>query len=141
MDDLGGFRLLRASPAGTAVLTLGPNDTTLPAEQPYFTIALRAADPPQASERDRFALRALAVFVGRPDLRVVSSRPSPHRWRAGPRDRRRKPRRAHRRRVHAVQWLRFGSSGFVQMFGIARKDQWTAVLPRMRTLRDGFGLR
>ena len=40
-----------------------------------------------------------------------------------------------------VQWLRFGTSGFVQMFGTARKDQWAAVLPRMRTLRDGFGLR
>ena len=34
LDDLGGFRLLRASPDGTAVLTFGPNDTTLPAEQP-----------------------------------------------------------------------------------------------------------
>ena len=30
LGDLGGFRLLRASPDGTAVLTLGPNDTTLP---------------------------------------------------------------------------------------------------------------
>ena len=38
----------------------------------------------------------------------------------------------------SVQWLLFGSSGFVQMFGIARKDQWAEALPRMRTLRDGF---
>ena len=37
-----------------------------------------------------------------------------------------------------VQWLRFGSGGLVQMFGIARKDQWAGVLPRMRALRDGF---
>ena len=37
-----------------------------------------------------------------------------------------------------VQWLRFGSGGLVQMFGIARKDQWADVLPRMRALRDGF---
>ena len=36
-----------------------------------------------------------------------------------------------------VQWLRFGG-GVVQMFGIARRDQWDAVLPRMRALRDGF---
>jgi len=40
-----------------------------------------------------------------------------------------------------VQWLRFGTSGFVQMFGTARKDQWATVLPRMRTLRDGFAPR
>jgi hypothetical protein len=38
-----------------------------------------------------------------------------------------------------VQWLRFGAGGTVQMFGMARKDQWADVLPRMRALRDGFG--
>jgi hypothetical protein len=141
LEDLGGFRLLRASPAGTAVLTLGPNDTTLPAEQPYFTIALRAAEVPSTSERDRFALRALAVFVGRPDLRVVSAGPvrfggePGHEIVAESRDARTGD------EFMLVQWLRFGTSGFVQMFGTARKDQWTAVLPRMRTLRDGFGLR
>ncbi|MEA2928769.1 MAG: hypothetical protein QOG38_1197, partial [Hyphomicrobiales bacterium] len=37
-----------------------------------------------------------------------------------------------------VQWLRFGTGGYVQMFGVARKDQWTDVLPRMRALRDGL---
>ena len=141
LEDLGGFRLLRASPAGTAVLTLGPNDTTLPAEQPYFTIALRAAEPPQATERDRFALRALTAFVGRPDVRLVNSsqvrfggEPG-HEIVAESRD----PRTGDE--FMLVQWLRFGTSGFVQMFGTARKDQWTAVLPRMRTLRDGFAPR
>ena len=141
LEDLGGFRLLRASPAGTAVLTLGPNDTTLPAEQPYFTIALRAAEPPQATERDRFALRALTAFVGRPDLRVVNSSQvrfggeQGHEIVAESRD----PRTGDE--FMLVQWLRFGTSGFVQMFGTARRDQWAAVLPRMRTLRDGFAPR
>jgi hypothetical protein len=141
LDDLGGFRLLRASPAGTAVLTLGPNDTTLPAEQPYFTIALRAAEMPQTPERDQFALRALTLFIGRPDVRLVSSGPvriggeQGHEIVAESRD----PRTGDE--FMLVQWLRFGTSGFVQMFGTARRDQWTAVLPRMRTLRDGFALR
>jgi hypothetical protein len=141
LEDLGGFRLLRASPAGTAVLTLGPNDTTLPAEQPYFTIALRAAELPQAAERDRFALRALTAFVGRPDLRLVHSSQVRfggelgHEIVAESRDARTGD------EFMLVQWLRFGTSGFVQMFGTARRDQWTAVLPRMRTLRDGFAPR
>jgi hypothetical protein len=141
LGDLGGFRLLRASPAGTAVLTLGPNDTTLPAEQPYFTIALRGAEPPQAAERDRFALRALTAFVGRPDLRVVNSSQVRFSGELGHEI------VAESRDPHTgdefmlVQWLRFGSSGFVQMFGTARKDQWPAVLARMRMLRDGFAPR
>ena len=40
-----------------------------------------------------------------------------------------------------VQWLRFGSGGVVQMFGMARKDRWDAIFPRMRALRDGFAPR
>jgi len=39
-----------------------------------------------------------------------------------------------------VQWLRFNPA-VVQMFGIARLDQWEKVLPHMRAVRDGFGTR
>jgi hypothetical protein len=46
LGELSGFRLMRASPDGTAVMTLGPQDTSLPAEQPYFMIAPRAVEPP-----------------------------------------------------------------------------------------------
>jgi hypothetical protein len=138
LADLGGFRLLRTSPDGTAVLTLGPNDTTLPAEQPYFMVAPRAAEPPAAAERDRFAQRALMAFVNRPDLNIVTSEQvriggAPgHQIIAASKDERTGD------DLVLVQWLRFGGS-VVQMFGIARRDRWDAVLPRMRALRDGFG--
>lgn len=141
LGELGGFRLLRAMPDGTAVFTLGPNDTTLPVEQPYFLIAPRAVEPPPASERDVFARRALATFVNRPDLRVVSSEPlrigegQAHELIAESEDDRTKE------ALMMVQWLRFGTRGLTQMFGIARKDQWTDVLPRMRALGDGFAPR
>jgi hypothetical protein len=137
LGDLGGFRLLRTSPDGTAVLTLGPNDTTLPAEQPYFMMTPRAVEPPQAPERDRFAQRMLLIFVSNPDLRIVSSEPvriaggQGHEIIAETKD------KATGDDLVIVQWLRFGA-GVTQMFGIARKDQWTDVLPRMRALRDGF---
>ena len=137
LADLGGFRLLRATPDGTAVLTFGPNDTTLPAEQPYFMVAPRAVEPPQPAERDRFAQRALMGFVNRPDLRIVTSEqlriggaPGHQIIAVGKDDRSGDD-------LVLVQWLRFGS-GVLQMFGIARRDQWDAVLPRMRALRDGF---
>ena len=137
LAELGGFRLLRATPDGTAVLTLGPNDTTLPAEQPYFMVAPRAAEPPQPAERDRFAQRALMAFVNRPNLRIVTSEQlriggvPGHQIVAVSKDERTGD------DLVLVQWLRF-SGGVVQMFGIARRDQWDAVLPRMRALRDGF---
>ncbi len=136
LSDLGGFRLLRAQGDGTAVLTLGPNDTTLPVEQPYFLIAPRAVEAPQAAERDRFAQRAL----NRPELRIVSSETiriggaQGHEVVAESEDDRTKD------PLMIVQWLRLGD-GVVQMFGIARKDQWADVLPRMRAVRDGFAPR
>jgi hypothetical protein len=40
-----------------------------------------------------------------------------------------------------VQWLRFGTNGFVQMFGMARKDHWADAFPRMRAVRDGVAQR
>ena len=140
LGDLGGFRMLRATPDGTAVLTFGPNDTTLPAEQPYFLMtAVRAAEPPQAAERDLFARRVLMRFMNRPDLDIVSSEQIRFGNAQGHEiiaesidDRTKDP-------LMMVQWLRFGAGGTVQMFGMARKDQWADVLPRMRALRDGFG--
>lgn len=138
LGDLGGFHFMRATADGTAVLTLGPNDTPLPVEQPYFVVTLRAAEMPPSSEYDSFARRALAEFARGPD-RVVSSETiriggaAGHEIIAESRDQQTGD------ALMMVQWLRFGTAGFVQMFGVARKDRWAEVLPRMRAIRDGFG--
>ena len=138
LSDLGGFRLLRATPDGVAVLTLGDKDTTLPVQQPYFLIAPRTVEVPPIAERPMFAQRALMSFVNRPDLRIVNSEPvriggAPgHEVIAESKD------EASGEDLMTVQWLRWGTAGVVQLFGIARKDQWATVLPRMRALRDGL---
>ncbi len=43
--------------------------------------------------------------------------------------------------VMVVQWLRFGSGGFMQMIGVGPADTWTSVLSRLRTVRDSVELR
>ncbi len=40
-----------------------------------------------------------------------------------------------------VQWLRFGSGGYLQMVGIAPADAWTGTLARLRTVRDSVELK
>jgi hypothetical protein len=35
-----------------------------------------------------------------------------------------------------VQWLRFGSGGFLRMIGVARADTWTEMFGRLRSVRD-----
>ncbi len=43
--------------------------------------------------------------------------------------------------IRVVQWLRFGSGGYLQMVGIARADAWTGVLARLRAVRDSVELK
>ena len=43
--------------------------------------------------------------------------------------------------VRVVQWLRFGSGGFMQMIGVGAADKWTSVLARLRTVRDSVELK
>lgn len=43
--------------------------------------------------------------------------------------------------VMVVQWLRFGSGGFLQMIGVAPAAHWTGVLARLRTIRDSIELK
>ena len=136
--DLGGFRLLRASPEGLAVMTFGPADTSLPAEQPYVMVAIRSAEIPAAAQQESFARGALAPFVSMGEFRVTRSGP----LRIGGRPGQEIVGEARDTRAEVdlmvVQWLRFGASGHVQMLGMARKNQWDAVFPRMRTLRDAI---
>jgi hypothetical protein len=136
LGDLGGFHLMRATPSGTAVLTFGPNDTPLPVEQPYFMIVRQSLRPP-AAEHENFARRVFAEFSNGGN-RVVSSEAiriggeAGHQIIAESKDERTGD------ELVTVQWMRFGD-GTVQMVGIVRKDQWDAVLPRMRAVRDGLG--
>ena len=138
LDDLGGFRPLRTNPDGTAVLTLGPADTTLPAEQPYFMIARRAIESPQPADRERFAQGLMADFLNRPNVRIVNAEAMRIGGAPGYQIIAIGKDAQTGDELAMVQWLRFGP-GVVQMFGITRLDRWEAVLPRMRAVRDGFG--
>jgi hypothetical protein len=135
--DLAGFRLVQAIPGGTAILTSGPSDATIASSQPFFMIQL-AASAPGPAERDSFARRLLAATAGFDQLRYVASGPTHlgtqqgHETIAEGKD----PKNGVE--LSFVQWLRFGSTGYMRMIGIARRDVWAEAFPRMRTLRDGI---
>jgi hypothetical protein len=138
LADLGGFHLVRATPNGMATLTFGPNDTPLPVEQPYFMVVWQSLRPPPA-EYENFARRAFAEFsngggrITSSEAIRIAGEPG-HQLIAESKDTRTGD------ELVTVQWMRF-SDGTVQMIGIARKDQWEAVLPRMRAVRDGLGVK
>lgn len=137
LADLGGFHVMRATPNGHAVLTLGADDTPLPVEQPYFMVVGYSLNVPAASH-ENFARTLIAQFnAGGAEY----AGPEPLRIGGAPGNQiiiERKDERTGDMLV-TIQWMRFAPSGYVQMVGIARKDQWPDALPRMRAIRDGFG--
>jgi hypothetical protein len=135
--DLAGFRLVQAIPGGTAVLTSGPSEATIAAQQPFFMVQM-AASVPAPAERESFARRMLAATIGFDQFRVVQSGPmhfgaqQGHELIAEGKD----PKNGVE--LTFAQWLRFGSPGYMRMLGIARRDVWAEAFPRMRALRDGI---
>jgi len=39
--------------------------------------------------------------------------------------------------VTLVQWVRFGSGGFLRVVGVTSKENWDALFTRFRAIRDG----
>jgi hypothetical protein len=130
---------LQANPNGLALLTDGPEDTTRPAEQPNLVILARPAEPPKTADQDRFARRALADFTDPNRFRLISSEPI--RIGGG---------QGHEilgeaadgdSELTVIQWLRFGATSTLQMVGASRKEQWSAIFPRLRAIRDSIAAR
>jgi len=141
LSELAGFHILQSSPDGTVVLTAGASDTTLPVNQPYFSVTMRPGEIPQVAEEDSFARRELVPFVNPATFHLAQSttmRIGGQRGREIVGDTVDSESGVE---LQVVQWLLFGSDQYVQMLGYARKDGWQSTFPRMRAIRDGFGPR
>ena len=139
VGDLAGFRLARVLPGNAALLTDGPSDGVEIAEQPLVLISVgRGAPGSAATERDRFARGVLAETPGVKELRLTRSEPL--RMGGAPGDEILADAKDVKTGTDVVvaQWLRFGANGHLRITGMARKDQWTPLYPRMRTIRDGL---
>ena len=142
VGDLAGFRVVRVLPGVAVQLTDGPKDTIDPVTQPHLVISIAPGSPPDPRDRDAFARMALAN--GLPplkDVRITSAEPmrlgglQGHEMRAVGKD------PITGAEVDIVQWLRFGSSGFLRVIGFAPKDGWTQTFMRFRTVRDSIAPR
>jgi hypothetical protein len=139
--NLAGFRLVRSAADGSSILTEGPNDTVAAVEQPFLLIGVGQGEVPKAEERDKFARRLFGGAPGLKDIKIMRSEPlrmgnmQGYEIVAEAKDARSET------AVNAVQWLRFGQSGYIQMFAIARRTAWNEVFPKLRTIRDGLQIK
>jgi hypothetical protein len=137
MGDLAKFRVVRSAREGVAILTDGPNDEVNAVEQPFMLIGV-APGQPKPEDRDKFARQLFGTLPGLKDIKIVRSEPlrigqaQGYEIVADAKD------ATSSTDVSAVQWLRFGQSGYLQMFAIVRKTGWNEVFPRLRAIRDGI---
>jgi len=137
LNELAGFRVTQAMPAGGLILTDGPTDDI--SKQSYMIVSIGRGAPEERDDRGKFArelltsapLRDLSVTLAEPmriaglpgfEIRAQAQEPD-----GAP--------------VSLVQWVRFGSGGFLRIVGVGRKDDWDALFPRFRAVRDGIDLR
>ena len=137
LDELAGFRVVQALRSGGIVITDGPSDDL--SKQAYMVISVANGAPERAEDRARFARDILSSAPVR-DLKFASAEAMRlgglpgYEIRADASD-------LHGNPIKLVQWLRFGTTGFVRIIGITRRDQWDQVFNRFRAIRDGVQLR
>ena len=137
LDDLAGFRVMQVLPEGVAILTEGPTDDL--SKQPYMIVSIGRGTPAEPGERANFA-RELLTSAPLRELAMQSSEAmriggAPgYEIRARAVGRRGEP-------ITLVQWVRFGSNGFLRVVGVAKKDTWDDLFTRFRAVRDGVELR
>ena len=141
LGDLAGFRVVRTASNGTAILTQGPNDAVADVAQPFLLIGIAAGEAPKPEDRDAFARRLFSASPGIKDIRITRAEP----LRIGQQPGYEIVADAKDAKsgidVTTVQWVRFGGSGHLQMFAIARRAAWNDAFARLRTIRDGIEVR
>jgi hypothetical protein len=138
IGNLAGFRIVRSGRDGAVILTEGPSDAVEAVAQPFMIIGIAPGEAPKPEERDAFARRIFNTAPGIKEVKIIRAEP----LRMG---------RANGYEIVAeakdlksdvevttVQWLRFGSSGYMQMFAIARRNAWNETFTKLRAIRDGI---
>jgi hypothetical protein len=141
IGDLGGFRIVRSSGDGSALLTDGPDDTVTAVAQPFVLIALVPGETPKAEDRDTFARRVFASIPGIKEVRIQRAEPLRINNQLGYEVLAEAKDASSGTDVTTVQWLRFSGGAYLQVFAIARRDKWAELFPRLRAIRDSLDLR
>jgi hypothetical protein len=139
LADTAGMRLVRVIPGVAAQFTDGPKDIAEATEQPHLVIAASPGGPSDSRDRDQFARDSMSGLPGAiKDVRIINSEPMRVGGQPGHEIRAQGKDAQTGADIEIVQWLRFGTGGFVRILGFAPKDKWPDTFTRFRALRDGI---
>jgi hypothetical protein len=144
IGDLAGFHVEEVLPARAVVLVDPASQTAEGADTAATArmfIAALPGGPDEAADRDDFARATFGQIAGIKDVQLqdagrlrIASGPG-YQMLAKAKD------SGTGTDVMVVQWLRFGSGGYLRMIGIARADAWPEMFGRLRAVRDSVGLK
>lgn len=149
IGDLAGFHIAQVLRGRAVMLSDAPPEPAkAPPETPppdrlaaHLLLAALPGGPTDLNEHANFARLAFNEIAGIKDVRVTISEPLRIAGQLGYQTMAQAKDTRTGTDVMVVQWLRFGSGGFLEMVGIAPTDNWTSVLARLRTVRDSVAPR
>jgi len=142
VGDLAGFQIEGILPGRALMLVDVPADHGADTSGQLLTARLLVAalpgGPDEADDRGNFARLAFNTIGGIKDVQITMSEPLRLGGQQGYQTMAQAKDSQSDTDIMVVQWLRFGSGGFLQMVGIAKADMWTTALTRMRAVRDSI---
>ena len=139
ITELAGFRSVRALAPGRAILLSDEAEAGGQAKTSVrLVVSIAPGAPATPADRQRFADELLKNIQGFADLRITNSEAMRIGGQPGFEIRLDGKENGTNTDVTIVQWVRFGSQGFLHLLGIAPKDQWAAAFTRFRMVRDGI---
>jgi hypothetical protein len=143
-DDAGAASPSVAGKGGTAKDSGGAKDQSkdqdknAPTLKARLFIAAVPGGPSETSDRASFARLTFQGIAGIKDVQVQDAEPLRIGNQPGFETLAKAKDAQSDTDVMVVQWLRFGTSGFLQMIGIVRADAWPTVFNRLRAVRDSI---
>lgn len=134
VGDLAGFHIEKILP-GRALWLVDISDDKVNA---HFWIGTQPGGPSEPRDRAEFARLAFDSIAEIKDRRLTMSEPLPFDGQPGFQSMGDAKDTRTDTDVKVIQWLRFGSGGYLDMVGVARAETWTATLARLRTVRDSI---
>ena len=139
VGDLAGFHVDDVLPGRALMLVDTPDSCRPNNSSPHFCCRL-AGGPAENDDHGQFARMTFGEIVGIKDVQITMSEPLRIGGQQGLQTMAQAKDMGTGTDIMVVQWLRFGSGGFMHMVGIARADVWTPALAAS-AVRDGIELR
>jgi hypothetical protein len=140
VGDLAGFHVDDVIPGNTLMLIDTPpaagDAPPDPTRATHFLISAQPGGPEEPADRDNFARVSFDQIGGLRDVHIQDA--GPLRLGGQPGYQILASAKENDTSVMVIQWLRFGTGGYLQMIGISRADGWPPIFMRLRAVRDSI---